>query len=453
MKAEIDYSNDAHPLTIECRATDENALGGLTAIVARGLSWAAAARALTAAGNIFRYALFARLLTPYDFGVTTTALLTLDMLTALTSPSFEKSLIQQREEIEPFMDTVWSFSVVRGMLLALLLVACARPFAGFFRQQEAYVVFCAVAPLAVVRALQSPAWIALFRRLEFHVVLMLNGAELIGSLVVGLPAILWWCDWRGLVAATIAGQMGRTLLSHWYFPYRPRARFSLEQFARLFKYGRWVTGTGIAEFASQQIDNFVVAHVLGPRAVGDYQMAFRIGEMPGSELAYSASLVTFPIAAKLGDRKRERNKLFFYTAAAVVALGVGYGVIMVGAGDEVIRVVFGAKWLGAAPALRLLCFYGLFQGVLILGKSFLDGIGAPEASFNTTVLRALVLAAVIYPLTMRYGTTGAAAAALLSVVVPVPVMFMLYHRAESAQVRGLFRKKWDQAGKQSAMGS
>jgi lipopolysaccharide exporter len=453
MKADIDYSNDAEPLAIERRDTDEGALDGLTAIVARGLSWAAAARALTAAGNIFRYALFARLLTPYDFGVTTTALLTLDMLTALTSPSFEKALIQQREEIEPFMDTVWSFSVVRGILLALLLVACARPFAEFFRQEEAYVVYWAVAPLAVVRAIQSPGWVALFRRLEFHVVLMLNGAELVGSLVIGVPAILWWSDWRGLVAATIAGQVGRTLLSHWYFPHRPRARFSLEQFARLFKYGRWVTGTGIAEFASQQIDNFIVAHVLGPRAVGDYQMAFRIGEMPGSELAYSASLVTFPIAAKLGDRKRERNRLFFYTAAAVVALGVGYGVIMVGAGDEVIRVVFGDKWLGAAPALRVLCFYGLFQGVLILGKSFLDGIGAPEASFNTTVLRALVLAAIIYPLTMRYATTGAATAALLSVVVPVPVMFMLYHRVESARARGLFRKKWDHADKQSAMGS
>jgi O-antigen/teichoic acid export membrane protein len=452
MKTEIGYPNGAQPLRTERRESDEGVLGGLAATVMRGLTWAAAARALTAAGNIARYALFARLLTPYDFGVTTTALLTLDMLTALTSPSFEKSLIQQREEIEPFMDTVWSFSVVRGLLLALLLVACARPFAGFFRQQEAYVVFWAVAPLAVFRAIQSPCWIALFRRLEFHVVLMLNAAELVGSLIIGVPAILWWGDWRGLVAATIAGQIGRTLLSYWYFPYRPRARFSFEQFARLFKYGRWVTGTGIAEFASQQIDNFVIAHVLGPRSVGDYQMAFRIGEMPGTELAYSASLVTFPIAAKLGDRKRERNKLFFYTAAAVVALGVAYGVVMIATGDDVIRVVFGPKWLGAAPALRVLSFYGLFQGLQILGKSFLDGIGAPEASFNTTVLRALVLAATIYPLTMRYATTGAAMAALLSVLVPVPVMFMLYRRAENAEARGLLRNKWAHADKQSAMG-
>jgi O-antigen/teichoic acid export membrane protein len=453
MKAQSGYPNGMRPREAERRDSEHGVLGGLTATIARGLSWAAAARALTAVGNIARYAVFARLLTPYDFGVTTTALLTLDMLTALTSPSFEKSLIQQREEIEPFMDTVWSFSVVRGILLALLLVAFARPFAGFFRQPEAYVVFLAVAPLAVFRAVQSPAWIALFRRLEFHVVLMLNGAELLGSLIIGVPAILWWGDWRGLVAATIAGQMARTLLSYYYFPYRPRARFSFDRFKRMFKYGRWVTGTGIAEFASQQVDNFVVAHVLGPRSVGDYQMAFRIGEMPGTELAYSASLVTFPIAAKLVDRKRERNKLFFYTAAAVVALGIGYGVFMVATGDEIIRVLFGTKWLGAAPALRVLSFYGLFQGLQILGKSFLDGIGAPEASFNTTALRAVVLVATIYPLTMRYGTSGAAMAALFSVLVPVPVMFMLYRRAESAEARGLLRNKWDHADTRSAMGS
>jgi O-antigen/teichoic acid export membrane protein len=128
-------------------------------------------------------------------------------------------------------------------------------------------------------------------------------------------------------------------------------------------------------------------------------------------------------------------------------------VIMIATGDEVIRVVFGPKWLGAAPALRVLSFYGLFQGLQILGKSFLDGIGAPEASFNTTALRALVLAAIIYPLTMHYGTMGAAMAALLSVLVPVPVMFMLYRRAESAEARGLLKNKWDHADTQTAMNS
>jgi O-antigen/teichoic acid export membrane protein len=409
-----------------------NAVGTppLLSVLRRSLGWAGAARALTSVGNTARYWLFARLLTPYDFGVTTMALLTVEMLWAMTNASFDKALVQQEEAVEPFLDTVWTTTFARGVLIGALLFVAARPIAGFFRQEEAYVVFLAVAPLALIRGFQSPALVSLFRRLEFRVVLMLNGAELIGSCAVGVLAIWWWGDWRGLVAATIAGQIGRTALSFWYFPYHPRIRFDLALARQMFKFGRWVTGTGIAEFASQQIDNFVVAHVLGPSAVGDYQMAFRIGEMPASELAFSASLVTFPMASRLSGLEKARRQLFLYSGIAVVATGAAYALLILGAGADIIRFALGPKWLGVTPALNWLCLYGLFQGLLILGRSFLDGLGAPEASFNVTLIRALTLALLIYPLTKWQGLSGAGAAALFSVIVPIPLMLILYRRAE-----------------------
>ncbi|MGH7934538.1 MAG: oligosaccharide flippase family protein [Candidatus Binataceae bacterium] len=400
-------------------------------MAARSFGWAGAARALTAIGNVGRYAFFARLLTPYDFGVTTMALLTLDMLFAFTNTSFDRSLIQQQEEIEPFLDTVWVTTVVRGVVLAIVLIAGARVFAGLFRQSEASIVFCAVAPMALLRGVQSPAAVSMFRRFDFRIALVLNAAELIGGLAIGTPGILYWGDWRGLVAAVLGGQACRTGLTHWYFPYRPHMRFDRARFTQMFAFGRWNTGTSLAEFAAQQIDNFVVAHVLGPQAVGDYQTAFRVGEMPVSELAFSASLVTFPMASRLSGRKDARQRLFFYTTGAVVVAGVLYAVVVLKAGHEIIRVILGAQWLGSLAPARWLCFYGLFQGLLILGRSFLDGIGTPASSFNMTMVRVAVLGAAIYPLTHRYGTSGAAAAALLSVIAPVPLMLMLYRKAEA----------------------
>jgi len=403
-------------------------------VLTRSFGWAAAGRSATAVGNVFKYALFARLLTPYDFGVTTTAFLTLEMISALTNPSFDAAMIQQAETIEPFLDTVWTTTVLRGTLIAAILMLIAHPIATFFHQGEASNVYYAVAPLAVVRAAQSPAWISLYRRMEFHFILLLNSVEIIGSLVVGIPAILAWGDWRGLVVAAIAGQACRTALSYWYFPYRPRIRFDLAKALRLFRFGRWMSGTAIAEFAAQQIDNLVVAHLLGPQAVGDYQIAFRIGEMPASELAFSATIVTFPVVSRSRGRIDVCRRLFLLTGSVVVVAGVGYALLLQGVGSRLIASVLGVKWLGAMPALKFLCFYGLFQGVLTLSKSFLDGLGAPASSFQITVIRAFMLAVLIYPLTAHYGITGAALAAVLSVASPLPLILWLYHRAERATV-------------------
>src|SRR5271167_4352396 len=102
----------AAPTRIGAQLESDRFRDGMFALLARSFGWAGATRALTAIGNVARYALFARLLTPYDFGVTTMALLTLDMLFAFTNTSFDRSLIQQQEEIEPFLDTVWVTTVV-----------------------------------------------------------------------------------------------------------------------------------------------------------------------------------------------------------------------------------------------------------------------------------------------------------------------------------------------------
>jgi O-antigen/teichoic acid export membrane protein len=406
----------------------ENWKGNLT----RSFSWATAGRAIMAVGNVFKYALFARLLTPYDFGVTTTAFLTLEMLWALTNPSFDAALIQQHEGIEPYLDTVWVATIARGVLLAAVLMVIARPIATFFNQREAYSVYYAIAPLSLIRCTQSPAWISLYRRMEFHFVLLLNSVELVGSLAVGIPMILVFKDWRGLVLATIAGQACRTCLSYWYFPYRPKFQFNLSKARALFRFGRWMSGTAIAEFAAQQIDNFAVAHLLGPQAVGEYQIAFRIGEMPASELAFSAAIVTFPVVSRSKARIDICRRLFVLTGSVVVAAGVGYAALLLVFGNHLITSVLGAKWLGAMPALRFLCVYGLFQGTLTLSRSFLDGLGAPASSFQITIIRSLVLAVLIYPLTVNYGLIGSSLAAVLSVASPLPLVLWLYNRAEKA---------------------
>jgi PST family polysaccharide transporter/lipopolysaccharide exporter len=154
--------------------------------------------------------------------------------------------------------------------------------------------------------------------------------------------------------------------------------------------------------------------------------------MPASELAFSAAIVTFPVVSRSRGRVDICRRLFVLTGSAVVAAGVGYAVFLLAFGNHLITSVLGAKWLGAMPALRFLCVYGLFQGMLTLSRSFLDGLGAPASSFQITIIRSLVLAVLIYPLTVNYGLIGSSLAAVLSVASPLPLVLWLYHRAEKA---------------------
>jgi lipopolysaccharide exporter len=402
----------------------------LVSMLLRGVTWTGAARLVSSVGYAVRYVVFARLLTPFDFGVAGSALFSLRLLTALTGTGFGNALVNQKEEIEPYLDTVWVSELSRGILLAGLMMFAARPLARFFREEEAYLVFFAVAPLALLRLCQSPAMASLYRRMEFHITLVLNSAELLIGFAVGLAAISYWRDWRGLVAATLARQAARMALSYWYFPYGPRLRVTLSRARRMFSFGRWIAGARLADFAALQLDNLVVAHLLGPRSLGEYQMAFRLGEMPTSELAESFSIVSFPLVSKLGERRSSCDRLFVLINAALALIGIIYTVLLLEWDAALIGVGLGSSWFGALAPLRLLCLCGVFGGSLNVGKSFLDGLGEPASSFLVALLRAGTLAIVVYPLTAGYGTTGAALSALISVIAPLPLMMAMYWRAQ-----------------------
>jgi lipopolysaccharide exporter len=395
-----------------------------------GLSWTAAARGLTAIGTAARYILFVRLLKPFDFGVIGSATLICSALLAATDPVMGQALVQQKDDIEPYLDTLLTTYFVRSLLISIILIACARPLGAFFHLGDAYTVFWAIVPLPILRSIQSPRLLMLYRQLDFHFVTIMNVAEVAASLVFGLGAVLYWRDWRGLVFSVLIGAAVRDIMTYWLFPFWPRLRFRLDRAKSMLRFGLWFSFGTLCDFVAKQLDNLVVGHLLGPGALGTYQMAFRAGEMPVVEFTTSAFVVTFPMVARLRDDRRTRTRLFWSVSGVVAAVGLAYVGFIFAFGPRVVMWLFGPAWVHAVNPLKVLCVYGLLQGFLVVGRSFLSGLGRPEQYVIPAAVRAIVLAIAIYPLTAMHGPTGAATAGVISIVLALPFMGYLLLQME-----------------------
>ena len=157
-------------------------------------------------------------------------------------------------------------------------------------------------------------------------------------------------------------------------------------------------------------------------------MAFRAGEMPVAEFTMSASVVTFPMVARLRTDPHARARLLWSLIAVVAAVGLAYVAFIFAFGAKVVLRLFGPAWVHAVTPLKVLCIYGLLQGFLVVGRSFLTGLGRPERYVIAAAARATVLAIAIYPLTAWHGPTGAAAAGVLSILLALPIMgYLLQH--------------------------
>jgi O-antigen/teichoic acid export membrane protein len=401
-----------------------SSVGGLKTLLMRSLAWAGAAKGVTSLGTSLRFLIFARLLTPYDFGVMGAANFCELLLNVIFNPSFEVALVAQSGDIGPYLDTLWATMLVRATVMAALLIAAAKPLAACFRIPHDYAAFYAVAGLAFSPALKSPGSTALLaRNLDFHISVVLNSAEFVSSLVVGVAAILYWHDWRGLFAALYAGDIARVALTYWFFPYRPHFRFDPAKARTMFTFGRWATLRSVAKFAAKNIDKLAVGHMLGARALGEYQMAFRFGELPASEFADIASMVSFPLVARHSRDPQTCKRLLTWSSLTVLAGGLGYLLFALAAGPMFMSMTVGAKWLGAFPLFKVLCLYGLLCGLTAVCCSVLDGLNQPEKSFSISLLNTAVLALAIYPLTLLWGAMGAAVAAVIAIAAPLPLLY------------------------------
>jgi O-antigen/teichoic acid export membrane protein len=92
---------------------------------------------------------------------------------------------------------------------------------------------------------------------------------------------------------------------------------------------------------------------------------------------------------------------------------------------EFVSVVLGEKWLSAVPAIQVLAVAGALNSLTGAGSSLFMGSGRPRLNFNTTLLRVIVLLAVVWPLTHWYGIAGASYSTLVATA--AGFVYSLYH--------------------------
>ena len=80
---------------------------------------------------------------------------------------------------------------------------------------------------------------------------------------------------------------------------------------------------------------------------------------------------------------------------------------------DFVKVVYGPKWLPDVAVLQVLCFYGLFRSFLGTTENLYLAAGKPQVRTKLNLLQLVLMALLMYPLTMRYGILGAAIAATI----------------------------------------
>jgi O-antigen/teichoic acid export membrane protein len=245
-----------------------------------GSAWAVFGRFAVQIGSILRLVILARFLSPSDFGVMAIVLMVLNVLDAFTTPGFNQALIQTQEDPNKYFASVFWVNILRAAILAPLIWMASPFIADFFHRPENAAIIATAALAITLRSLANPAMVLVHRDLDFKKVFFVDVSNSVASLLSALGLLMIMHNAWVLVLSTLFGELVAVIVSYGVRPWIPTMTLRVRDVLQLSQFGKWVVGSNIVVFLSLQIDNLVVARLLGAGQLGIYETSFRISNFP-----------------------------------------------------------------------------------------------------------------------------------------------------------------------------
>ena len=408
VKEKMIFNNKVTVLSLNAKKHINNLTksgGSLSQRTVRGGFWVFSLRIVQQLFGLARLLILARILAPSDFGLMGIALLAMSTLETFSQTGFQAALIQKKENIESYLDAAWTVLILRGLLLFGILYFAAPFVASFFDTPEAKPIIQVIGFSLLFQAFTNIGVIYFQKELEFNKEFIYQFAGTLSDFIVAVSAVLILRNVWALVFGMLAGNAVRCFMSYLIHPYRPRLSRDLKKAKELFGFGKWILGSSILVFLLTQGDDIFVGKLLGAVALGFYQMAYRISNLPATELSHLIAKVMFPTYSKLHNiQKLRASYLTVLQLTTFLSIPIA-GLFFVLAPDFT-KIFLGVKWMPMVPAMQVLAFYGALRAIgATTGVVFL-AVGQPEIRTKIQSAQLVLLAVLIYPFTMCWGILG-----------------------------------------------
>jgi O-antigen/teichoic acid export membrane protein len=379
--------------------------------------WAFAIRSSDRVFRFIRTLILARILAPNDFGLFGIAILVMSILETFSESGFQAALIQKKENIESYLDSAWTVLILRGVILFIILF-CVAPYAAiFFNTPEAKLIIQVIGISILLQAFTNVGIIYFQKELEFNKQFIYQFAGTVADFVVAVSAALLLRNVWALVFGLLAGNFVRFFVSYLVHPYRPRINLDLKKAKELFGFGKWIMGSTILIFLITQGDDIFVGKLLGATALGFYQMAYRISNMPTTEITHVISQVTFPAYSKLQDDISKLKEAYLKVLQVTAFLSFPIAGLIFVLAPDFTKIFLGEKWMPMVPAMQVLVFAGLVRAIAATAGPVFYAVGKPEIDTRWQIIRLVVMVTLIYQFTARWGIVGASIIVFLSIFI------------------------------------
>lgn len=294
----------------------------------------------------------ARFLTPTDFGLVALATSVMLIANSLTEIPVIEALIRNDRLEREDIDSAFTLTVLRGLVIALGLLLVAQPLATVFDDGRLRPILMVMALAPLIQGFASPNIAHALKAVNYGV---MAKSQLIGKSVsfVAMMVLAWLThSYWALVAGLVANPVFTALATHVLAPYRPR--LSTRRFGDIFVFAGWVTVSRMIFTLNQQMDRFFVGAILGKTKLGFYSMASDLSSMATFMVATPITQPLFAAFATMAQDPERLRSAYLRGQQILFTVVAPIGFLFAALAEPFVRLALGEKWLEAVPLIQWL---------------------------------------------------------------------------------------------------
>lgn len=396
---------------------------GLAHKVARGALWVASSHVFSNVLYILRTVILVRLLNPIDFGLMGIVRVVINMLNFFSELGIDRAIVQRKEIDESTLNSAWVMMAIRGIVLFVLLFVFSMFISRFYNNESLNLILKFISISFLVTGFTSAGVFLFVKELNFKNKVIFEQANVISNTIVSVALAVIFKNIWALVVGYVVGIIIGFIFSYKLHPFRPSLKFDLDAAKKLFWFGKYVFGSTIVLFFVLQGPDALVGKILGLDSLGFFVLAFGIANVPTISVSHVVSQVAFPAYAKLQDDFPKLREGYLKIMRLIVFLSapIAGGIFMLI--PEFVQIFLGTRWIPIILPARILCILGFLRSIGSTAGPLLLGIGRPDLEFKLGILSLILLAILIYPLTVWMGIVGTSIA--FSIVSTIAIFFII----------------------------
>jgi PST family polysaccharide transporter len=396
----------------------------LKAKVLSGTKWVAFANLFKQVLQILSLVVFARLLSPDDFGLFAILMIFVGFLLLFTDMGTASALIHIDDPGQKLLSSVFYFNLLVGVAFTLLLILLSEPIALFFDNARLAVALQIISLNFILVSAGIVQKANYEKALDFKPVTLIESFAVLVGITMGITAAVAGYGVYSLVVQTLMTSLVTTLLLWYSSKWRPLLYFSWPDIRSIWRYTANLSAFNFVNYFARNADNLLIGKFLGSSALGVYSLAYSIMLYPIQNISRVLLRILFPAFSHIKEDNEKFKKAYLRAIffIALVSFPIMGGLIVVA--DPLVEVFFGEKWANLSIILMLLAPVGIIQSIGTTNGSIYMAKGNTPLLLKIGIVSSVVTVLFFIP-GVFFGVEGVALSYLLSNLVMLYPVFKL----------------------------